>query len=168
MPAKPSYLGLLNAIAVGETAAGEALGEWAETTTDKRLAKTLRLIALREAEHGLAFAKRIMELGFDVRQPDHDPGAELRKVVQSNRSDASKLRALKFHKGPGTTDVFDSMFSDKTIDPVTGGLLGRYIAEERDTGWKFKAEYDRLHAREQANKQRAVARASRTKATAGR
>jgi len=168
MPAKPSYLGLLNAIAVGETAAGEALGEWAETTSDKRLAKTLRLIALREAEHGLAFAKRIMELGFDVRQPDHDPGAELRKVVQSNRSDASKLRALKFHKGPGTTDVFDSMFSDKTIDPVTGGLLGRYIAEERDTGWKFKAEYDRLHAREQAKKQRAAAKASRPKAIAGR
>lgn len=159
MPTKPSYLGLLNAIAVGETAAGEALGEWADITTDKRLAKTLRLIALREAEHGLAFAKRVMELGFEVRQPDYDPGASIRKVVHSNRSDASKLRALKFHKGPGTTDVFDSMFSDKTIDPVTGGLLGRYIAEERDTGWKFKAEYDRLHARDQAKKERAVAKA---------
>ncbi len=160
MPAKPSYLGLLNAIAVAETAAGVALGEWAEMTTDKRLAKTLRMVAMREAEHGLAFAKRVMELGFEVREPEHDPGASLSKVVHSNRSDVSKLRALSFHKGPGGTDVFDSMFMDKTIDPVTGGLLGRYIAEERDTGWKLKAEYDRLHARDQAKKQRAAAKAA--------
>ena len=160
MPDKPSYLGLLNAIAVAETAAGEAIGEWADLASDKRLAKTLRLVAMREAEHGLAFAKRIMELGYEVRQPDHDAGAELRKIIQSNRSDVAKLRALKFRKGPGQTDVFDSMFSDKTIDPVTGGLLGRYIAEERDTGWKLKAEYDRLHAREQAKKQRAAAKAA--------
>ena len=26
------------------------------------------------------------------------------------------------------------MFENKDLDPVTGGLLGRYIAEERDTG----------------------------------
>ena len=160
MPAKPSYLGLLNAIAVAESAAGVALTEWADMTSDKRLAKTLRLVAMREAEHGLAFAKRIMELGFEVREPDHDAGAELTKVIRSNRTDVSKFRALKFHKGPGATDVFDSMFMDKTIDPVTGGLLGRYIAEERDTGWKLKAEYDRLHAREQAKKQRAAAKAT--------
>ena len=162
MPDKPTYLGLLNAIAVGEAAAGEAFTEWADMASDKRLVKTLRLVAMRESEHGLAFAKRVMELGFDLRHPDHDPGAALRKVIHSNRTDASKLRALKFHKAPGGTDVFDSMFADKTIDPVTGGLLGRYIAEERDTGWKLKAEYDRLHARDQAKKQRAAAKSAST------
>ena len=72
MPDKPSYLGLLNAIAVAESAAGEAFTEWAELTKDKRLAKTLRLVAMRESEHGLAFAKRIMELGYDVREPGGD------------------------------------------------------------------------------------------------
>lgn len=156
MADKPSYIGLLNAIAVGEMAAGTLFDEWAETTTDKRFQKTLRLVAMRESEHGLAFSKRLMELGYDVRHPDHDPGAEQRKIVSSNRSDASKLRALKFHRGPGATDVFDSMFQDKTLDPVTGGLLGRYIAEERDTGWKLKAEYDRINAREQKAKERAA------------
>ena len=160
MPDKPSYLGLLNAIAVAETAAGEAFAEWADQTRDKRFAKTLRLIAMRESEHGLAFAKRIMELGFDVRGPQGDAAADLRKIAASNRSDASKLRAMKFHKGPGATDVFDKMFEDKTIDPVTGGLLGRYIAEERDTGWKLKAEYERLRAKEQAAKERAAAKAT--------
>ena len=158
MPDKPSYLGLLNAIAVGETAAGSVFADWAEATTDKRFAKTLRLVAMRESEHGLAFAKRIMELGFEVREPEAEAGDALRTIATSNRSDVSKLKAMNFHRGPGGTDVFDSMFQDKTIDPVTGGLLGRYIAEERDTGWKLKAEYDRLRAKEQAAKERAAAR----------
>ena len=158
MPERPSYLGLLNAIAVAETAAGSVFSDWAEMTKDKRFAKTLRLVAMRESEHGLAFAKRIMELGYDVREPEGDPGESLRVIATSNRSDVSKLKAMKFHRGPGGTDVFDSMFADKTIDPVTGGLLGRYIAEERDTGWKLKAEYDRLHAKELAAKERAASR----------
>ena len=158
MPDKPSYLGLLNAIAVAETAAGEAFTEWAELTKDKRLAKTLRLVAMRESEHGLAFAKRIMELGYDVREPGGDAAADFRKIVASNRSDLSKLKAMKFHRGPGDTDVFDGMFKDKTIDPVTGGLLGRYIAEERDTAWKLKAEHDRLLAKDKAAKARAAAK----------
>ena len=31
-------------------------------------------------------------------------------------------------------DQFARFFEDTTIDPQTGELLGRYIAEERDTG----------------------------------
>ncbi len=160
MPDKPSYLGLLNAISVAETAAGAVFTEWADSTTDKRLAKTLRLVAMREAEHGLAFAKRIMELGFEVRSPDGEPDPHLGSVVRSKRTDLSKLRALKFNKAPGGTDIFDGMFGDKTIDPVTGALLGRYIAEERDTGRLLKAEHDRLADKDRRAKERAKQRAA--------
>lgn len=165
MPDKPSYLGLLNAVAVNESAAAGAFEQWAESTSDKRLQKTLRLVAMREAEHGLAFAKRMMELGYEVREPAEEPQGELRRIVASGRSDASKLRGLKFHKAPSGTDVFDSMFEDKTIDPVTGGLLGRYIAEERDTVRRLSVEFDRLDAKEKKAKERAKARASTSKAT---
>ena len=161
MPDKPSYIGLLNAIAVGETAAGDAFTEWADATTDKRLEKTLRLVAMRESEHGLAFQKRLMELGYEMRAPETGGESELEKIIRSKRSDLSKMRALKFHRGPGDTDIFDGMFRDKTIDPVTGGLLGRYIAEERDTGWKLKAEADRLAERDRKAKARAKERAAK-------
>ena len=161
MPDKPSYIGLLNAIAVAETEAGNAFTEWADSTSDKRLEKTLRLVAMREAEHGLAFQKRLMELGYEMRAPESSDDSELQKVIRSKRSDLSKMRALKFHRGPGGTDVFDGMFQDKTIDPVTGGLLGRYIAEERDTGWKLKAEAERLAERDRKAKERAKQRASK-------
>lgn len=161
MPDKPSYIGMLNAIAVGETVAGQAFTEWADTTSDKRLQKTLRLVAMRESEHGLAFQKRLMELGYEMRMPETAGDSEFEKVIRSKRSDVSKLRALKLHKGPGDTDVFDGMFRDKTIDPVTGGLLGRYIAEERDTLWKLKAEADRLTERDRKAKERAKARAAK-------
>jgi hypothetical protein len=32
------------------------------------------------------------------------------------------------------------------VDPQTGGLLGRYIAEERDSGRRLKAEYEQMSA----------------------
>jgi len=61
--AKPTYLGLLNAVAVGEASAEPFFLAWADTTKDKRLATTLRFVAMREGEHGKAFAKRMLELG---------------------------------------------------------------------------------------------------------
>ena len=146
-PTKPSYLGLLNALAVAESAAEPLLLAWADTTKDKPLAKTLRFVAMREGEHGKAFAKRMLELGFEVRSPKSTAQQEEAiALVTSGRSDIAKLEALKFNKAPGTTDVFDSMFSDKTIDPTTGAILGRYIAEERDSGRRLAAEYERLVA----------------------
>ena len=36
------------------------------------------------------------------------------------------------------------MFADKTIDIQTGALLGRYIAEERDSGRMLRACYEQL------------------------
>ncbi len=77
MSDKPSYLGLLNAVAIAERRAGEYLGRWAATTSDPNLRATLHTIALREAEHGLAFAKRIDELGCVLREQGSGPGHRL-------------------------------------------------------------------------------------------
>lgn len=143
---KPSYLGMLNAISVAETAAEPLFLCWAECTKDKQLARTLRFVGMREGEHGKAFAKRMLELGYEVRQPSRPGSPGPMKTVTSKKSDVEKFEALGFGQGPGKTDVFDSMFQDKTIDPVTGGLLGRYIAEERDSARMLSAEYDRLVA----------------------
>jgi hypothetical protein len=46
----------------------------------------------------------------------------------------------------GKRDIFDSFFENKELDPVTGGLLGRYVAEERDSGRLFAACYASLCA----------------------
>ena len=155
---KPTYLGLLNALAVGETAAEPFFLAWADTTKDKRLAKTLRFVAMREGEHGKAFAKRMLELGYEVRWPQTDGPSKEVQVAGSNKTDLQKFRALKLGKPSGATDVFDTMFADKTIDPITGGLLGRYIAEERDSVRLVAAEYDRLLKKDKATKARSKAK----------
>ena len=81
MTEKPSYLGLLNAVAVAARQAAEYLECWAETTTNPDVRATLRTIALREAEHGVAFAKRIDELGYAViDKPDPAQSAKLKTV----------------------------------------------------------------------------------------
>tara|TARA_B110000008_G_scaffold228468_1_gene230564 strand:+ start:1141 stop:1626 length:486 start_codon:yes stop_codon:yes gene_type:complete len=157
----PTYISLLNAISVTETSAGEIFENWADSVTDKKLEKTLRLIEMREKEHGIAFAKRMLELGYEVRPDGSDPLEELRKIASSNRSELSKLKALKYNKAPASPDIFDGMFSDKTIDPVTGGLLGRYIAEERDTGKLLRSECQRLQDKEKKAKERLKAKAAK-------
>jgi rubrerythrin len=137
MTEKPSYLGMLNAVANAETRAHCYLTAWAEVTTDPDVRAVLVTVAAREGEHGMAFAKRINELGFEL-QPTDDPGFEDRmKVVQSrDKTDLEKLEAvglLDFCPPEGEPDVFDNFFRDHSIDIQTGELLGRYIAEERDT-----------------------------------
>ena len=74
MSAKPTYLGLLNAIALNETRAYHYLQGWIATTPDPEVRKVLCTVAAREGEHGLSFAKRINELGYEVREKD-DQGA---------------------------------------------------------------------------------------------
>ena len=156
---KPTFLGLLNALAVAETAAEPLFLAWADTTKDKRLAKTLRFVAMREGEHGKAFAKRMLELGYDVRWPDTpSPDKTIDVAASTSKTDPQKFRAFKLGKPSPKIDVFDSMFNDKTIDPITGGLLGRYIAEERDSTRLLAGEYDRLRVKEMAAKARAVSK----------
>ncbi len=141
---KPTYLGLLNAISVAETAAEPLFLAWANRTSDERLAETLRFVGMREGEHGKAFAKRMLELGYEVKGGGDGPRPELMQIADSRRSDLRKFEELGFGRQAGEADVFDNMFHDKNIDPVTGGLLGRYIAEERDSGRRLSAEYQRI------------------------
>src|SRR5579863_754732 len=72
---KPSYLGLLNAIAVGEARAHRYLTAWIAVCTDPEVRDVLETVCWREGEHGMAFAKRIDELGYSVRHKD-DPNLE--------------------------------------------------------------------------------------------
>ena len=58
-------------------------------------------------------------------------------------------------------DIFDKFFSDHSIDVQTGELLGRYIAEERDSGRRLracylavKAEHDAADAADRKSKKR--------------
>src|SRR6476646_1733780 len=145
MADKPSYLGLLNAIAVAESRAQTYLCAWADVTTSDDVRGVLRKVAAREGEHAMSFAKRINELGYDVRRKDEDTDKAI-ALVTSDCSDLEKMEALKLHRldRGDKPDIFDDFFKDHSIDIATGALLGRYIAEERDTGRLLKCCYDAL------------------------
>ena len=141
MSDKPTYLKLLNALALAESAAGEYLSCWAATTCDPTVKKAISTVAHREAEHGVAFAKRINELGYEVKPGEPNPKqAKLLAIAASTElSDYEKMVELGFEKAYGGPpkegpDVFSGFFDDLTIDIQTGALLGRYICEERDSG----------------------------------
>lgn len=141
MTDKPSYLGLLNAISNAEGEAECYLSAWAAVTPREDVRSVLSTVALREGEHAKAFAKRMCELGFEV-QARTDPRAAERMAIASSTelSDLEKFERLELGLTPvdGKPDIFAGMFADPTIDIQTGALLGRYIAEERDSGRLFQ------------------------------
>jgi rubrerythrin len=148
MSDKPSYLGLLNAISIAEGRANTYLRAWAECTPSDDVRRVLLTVAAREGEHQMSFAKRINELGYEVRTTPED-GADAEKaiaLVRSDRSDLEKMRTLKLHKldTGDKPDVFDNFFKDHSIDVRTGELLGRYIAEERDSARLLRNCYEQL------------------------
>ncbi|MBV8691904.1 MAG: manganese catalase family protein [Actinobacteria bacterium] len=150
MSEKPSYLGLLNAIAVGESQAHCYLTAWIEKTDDPDVKATLSRVAAREGEHGMSFAKRINELGYSVRTKDDDEGFQKRlAIASSDRTDLEKMEKLGLGRldSGDKPDIFDKVFTDHSIDIRTGELLGRYIAEERDSGRILKSCYEALKAR---------------------
>jgi rubrerythrin len=133
---KPSYLGMLNAIANAERQGYEYLNAWYERATDPDVRATLRVVANREREHSLAFTKRIDELGFELEPGDVLDFTKQMEIVTSDCSDYEKAEALGLFDrkvDPDEPDIFAGLFNDKTIDIQTGALLGRYIAEERDS-----------------------------------
>jgi rubrerythrin len=152
MSDKPSYLGLLNAIAVGEGRGYQLLSTWAECTADAELANVLSVIALREQEHAASFEKRICELGFSVRRKD-DPAFEIRlEEAGSAKSDRKKFKKVlgirkKNAASAEQPDQFTDLFNDPSIDIQTGALLGRFIAEERDSGRRLRDAYHSLNGR---------------------
>src|SRR3979409_2510780 len=132
MGTKPSYLGLLNAIAVAEAHAHEYLHVWADATPSEDVCKVLLTVAAREGEHGMSFAKRINELGYEVRCKENPNQAKAMALVKSDRSDLKKMEKLGLEKlfTGDKPDIFDGFFKDHSIDIRTGELLGRYICEE--------------------------------------
>ena len=148
MPDKPSYLGLLNAIAIAESRAHEYLQAWIAVTPSPDVCAVLRTVAAREGEHGMAFAKRLDELGFQVREKDDDRRGRALEIAGSDCSDLEKMEALGLDRldTRSEPDIFDGFFKDHTIDIRTGELLGRYIAEERDTARLLRGCYEQLQA----------------------
>lgn len=145
MSDKPSYLGLLNAIAVGEGRAHTYLRAWVETTSNPEVKRAIETVAIREGEHALAFEKRICELGFSLRRREDDDLAKTLALVKSGLSDLEKFEKLGLGtREGGGADPFLKMFEDTSIDVQTGELLGRYIAEERDSGRVLRACYEQL------------------------
>lgn len=145
MADKPSYLGLLNAIAVGEGRAYTLLDAWAKATPNTAVAAVLNLVAIREREHAAAFTKRLCELGFGIKEaPRGDFDAKL-VFAKSDAADRDKFESvLGYAKSERTDDPLAAVFSDQTIDVQTGELLGRYIAEERDSERRLRACYASL------------------------
>jgi len=134
MTDQPRYLGLLRSIANAESDAHLYLSAWRDTTTDPEVKAVLTTVAAREGEHGMAFAKRVVELGFDFERCESPRLAEDLEVARSDRSDREKAEHFRLDRIEEILSFFDDVFKDHTIDIRTGELLGRYIAEEHDTG----------------------------------
>ena len=82
--------------------------------------------------------------------PKRDPKHAERMAIAASTalSDKEKFEALRLGQSQknGARDIFDSFFENKDLDPVTGSLLGRYVAEERDSGRKLAECYRLLCA----------------------
>jgi rubrerythrin len=142
---KPSYIGVLNAIANAEAVGHKILKKWAEVTTCDEIRGTLQTVAIREAEHAWAFEKRLCELGFGLKPKEFPDLQKQLKIVKSDLSDVEKFERLGYRerseKADKAEDDLLQLLADKNIDPQTGALLGRFICEERDSGRKLQACY---------------------------
>jgi hypothetical protein len=150
MSEKPTYLGMLNAISLAESAAHEYLECWVAVTPSDEVRCVLQKVSAREGEHGKAFAKRIDELGYSLKRGKDDPGQVDRMKLAGSTELTDLEKMEKFGLGRldsgDKPDVFDNFFRDHSIDIQTGELLGRYIAEERDSGRLLKDCYEALKA----------------------
>jgi hypothetical protein len=151
---KPAYLGLLNAISLAESHAGQYLEAWANVTPDEDLACTLRLVAARERSHGEVFCRRIAELGFTLK-PKRNPadGERLAKFADPRVSDLEKIGPERNGEDRDTFRDIKQKMADGEYDPMTCNLLQWYIAEEADSGARLREAY--ACVRERANGRRA-------------
>ena len=140
----PSYVKVLNAIAVGERRGQALFDAWVNATHDAELKRTLATVAIREGEHAAVFTKRLCELGYEVRERPLGDFAERLAKLRSNATDVDKFETVFGYGRERPAEGLSSIFDDKTIDPATGALLGRFIAEERDTRRRLEAAYAKL------------------------
>jgi hypothetical protein len=145
---KPRYLGLLNAISLGETQAGIYLRAWADATADEDLAGTLRLVAARETSHGEVFCRRLCELGYELRQKV-DPGAAERIARYANPkiSDLDKIGRSRNEVDKDPFGEIEQKMKEGVYDPLTCNLLGWYICEERDSLKRLREAYARVRGK---------------------
>ena len=149
MAETPTYLGLLNGISLAESRAHDYFEAWIALTPSAAVKEVLQTVSCREGEHGMAFAKRINELGYQLRDKEDPRSDRAMEVASSNLSDIEKFRELRLDRiGDEILGYFDNVFSDHTIDVQTGMLLGRYIAEEHDTARLLRGCYEALLAGE--------------------
>jgi len=140
--AKPSYLGLLNAISLAESHAGQYLEAWADVTPDEDLACTLRLVAARERSHGEVFCRHIAELGFSLK-PKRDPadGERLAKYADPRISDLEKIGPERSGESRDAFADIRKRMADGEYDPMTCNLLQWYITEEADSARRLRETY---------------------------
>ena len=139
---KPSFLGTLNAIVNGERRGFEFLDAWALKTRNAELSGMLKTVSLREAEHAASFEKRMCELGYGLQEREDPKFKKTMKIVQSDLDDVEKFEKLGIgQKEQEGEDQLLQLLADKSIDPHTAALLGRFIAEERDSGHLLQQAY---------------------------
>lgn len=156
---KPSYLGLLNAISLAESAAGVYLEAWADVTPHADLACTLRLVAARERSHGDVFCRRISELGFELRRKTDPRNAEqLAKLSNPKISDLDKIPARSETEADPFADT-RRRIAEGEFDPMTANLMTWYIAEEMDSGRRLREAYDCVRENASGGKKAAPAMA---------
>jgi len=139
---KPTYLGLLNAISLAESAAGVYLEAWANVTPNEDLACTLRLVAARERSHGEVFCRRIAELGYTL-MPKFNPrdAEQLAKLSNPNISDLEKIGEPREEDADPFKEI-RRRISEGEFDAMTANLMTWYIAEEKDSGRRLREVYD--------------------------
>ena len=152
MADKPSYIGMLAAIANAERGGYELFKAWASSTRDARLRTVLNTVAVREAEHSWAFEKRLGELGYPLEPPKTTATSKIVKLAASRSADTKKFHALGIGVKRSTNsgnqeDRLLDLLSDPSIDATTGELLGRFICEERDSGRLLTDAYKSLQRR---------------------
>jgi hypothetical protein len=147
---RPGALSFLNGLSLAESRAGVAFDAWADVTPDEDLARALRLVAARERSHGEVIARRIRELGFDLRiRPDRDAAEFLARVADPRISDDEKVGP----EGDGG-DVYASIrkqVTDGFFDPLTTQLMIWFLAEETDSGDVLRDAYARVRQRAAAS-----------------
>ena len=117
-PAKPTYLGLVNAIAVAEGHGYRAFTEWADRSADPDVEAVLRMVAAREGEHSSTFARRVVELGYRVRPRPPSKEEEHRPRWRAPTAPIfEKLLALGYGSEPGDTNLFDGYFTGSLHRP---------------------------------------------------
>ncbi|MCP5180699.1 MAG: hypothetical protein H6993_03165 [Pseudomonadales bacterium] len=139
MTPPPACTALLETIALGETRAAGVLDAWASSTRNAALRETLALVARRARTQSAVMAQRLHELGGACRADASALFEADLAFAASGADDADKFSRLFDFEHPASDDARSTFFDDTSIDPLTGELLGRYIAESRDSERRLRA-----------------------------